>query len=380
MASFGVALAACGGTQGRDRVALPESCAERSGVSRWDGEHGYRVTAEYRGDADQPLWRVLGVAASDSAVYVFDGPNYRVHILDLDLRLRRAFGRRGDGPGEFGSLSHGFYPADQSDRWVEVSGDSLFVFSGDRLQVFSAGGRYLARAGERQFADGTLSLRTNRFRHAGGSLYFADPTYRYGRTADDRKRMRVMRGNANGTTSALDLAVTPLPTRRGPAGPTMMLRGQARATWDLRGDCIVATSGADDRLVVTSASAGGVPDTLRLPLPRVTLPPDDEDEDGTLAAASGGQMPEDLHPTAARRIDAVTIDPDGSVWVLPYQDTRTTDGRFVVLKVSPRSGRAKVDTVPAFPLEFGAPGTYFGLRKTEAGEPVVVRVEADHPG
>lgn len=380
MVGLSIGAAACGGPEGRHRVDLTRSCAERPGGSRWAGVHGYRVTAEYGGDADQPLWRVLGVAASDSVVYVFDGPNYRVHVLGHDLRLHRAFGRRGDGPGEFGSLSRGFYPADQNDRWVEVSGDSVFVFSGDRLQIFSAEGRFLTRAGERQLEDGTLSLRTNRVRRVGGSLYFADPTYRYGRTADERKRMRVMRGNANGTASVLDLAVTPLPTSRGPSGPTMMLRGQARASWDLRGDCMVATPGADGRLVVASASARGVADTIEFPLPRVALPPDDEGEDGMLAAASRGQMTENLRPTAGRRIDAVTIDPDGYVWVLPYQNTEDTNGRSVVLKVSLRSGRAEVDTVPAFPLEFGAPGTYFGLRKTETGEPVVVRVEADHPG
>lgn len=379
MVGVSIGAAACGGAEPRHREGLAGGCPERPGGSRWASAHGYRVTAEYRGDADQPLWRVLGVAASDSLVYVYDGPNYRVHVLGHDLRLHRAFGRRGDGPGEFGSLSRGFYPPDQNDRWVEVAGDSVFVFSGDRLQVFSPEGRYLARAGQRQIEEEALSLWTIRFRKVGGNLYFGDPTYRYGRTAEDRARMRVMRGNAAGTAHALDLAVTPLPTGRGASRPTMMLRRQARPSWDLRDDCLVATSGAEGRLVMAHASAPGALDTVDFSLPRVALPPEGGG-DGMLAAASRGQMSEKLRPTADRRIDAVTIDPDGYVWVLPYQSTENTNGRWVVVKVSLRSGRAEVDTVPAFPLEFGAPGTYFGLRMTETGEPVVVRVEADHPG
>jgi hypothetical protein len=65
-------------------------------------------------------------------LYLLDGYGMQVVVFDSTGRELRKFGRKGEGPGEFGSP-----------RLITVIGDSVFIVS-DRLSIFDRTGKFLA--------------------------------------------------------------------------------------------------------------------------------------------------------------------------------------------------------------------------------------------
>jgi hypothetical protein len=371
-----MAFGACSAGEATRTAAGVGVCESRSTGSRWASQGGYIVSAQFAGREEQPLWRILGVAAGDSLLYVYDGPNHTVEILDHSLRTRGHFGRSGQGPGEFGSQSRGIYPPDLTDRRIDIAGDSVMVFSGDRVQVFTAGGEYIGQLAEREIRNDQLSLFTMRIRYRDGRLNFADRSYRHGRSVEERSRFSVIVSRKRGPSEIRSIPAEPLPTTGGPIGPTVVLREQARPIWDIEGGCIVLGDGSQGKLLVATTSQLDRVDTIRFTLRDIPQPPyDPAQEAAMIAMASRGQAGR-VKPTAPRRLDAITIDPDGYAWILPYQDPDHLGGDIELLRVSLETGVAQWDTVPAFPVAFGRPGVYFGRALSAEDQAVIYRIDS----
>lgn len=87
------------------------------------------------GSGDPIFHRIGGIALSgDDELYVSDQFNHSVRVFDLDGRLLRQFGGRGEGPGEFGWAG----ALQLSDSTVKVHDAELF-----RVSTFSTDGSLL---------------------------------------------------------------------------------------------------------------------------------------------------------------------------------------------------------------------------------------------
>jgi hypothetical protein len=62
-------------------------------------------------------------------------------------------------------------------------------------------------------------------------------------------------------------------------------------------------------------------------------------------------------PTAVVRWSEMVADPDGHLWIRPWEPPeRRREGQVPVFRVDLSTGAVRSDTVPAFPRAFGEPG------------------------
>ena len=130
----------------QDRIALPAADTFLDPAF----EEVYRV-----GGVDGGGWETFGFvseAGFDGAgnLHVLNGSNARVVVVSPSGRLVREFGRRGDGPGEFGS----------AEALAVTRTGSAVVFDASRLgfQVFGPDGEFVRASNMRGEAGGALSL------------------------------------------------------------------------------------------------------------------------------------------------------------------------------------------------------------------------------
>ncbi|MEO5798084.1 MAG: hypothetical protein ABIZ70_01380 [Gemmatimonadales bacterium] len=80
--------------------------------------------------------RIAGaVRLADHRIVIGDGASTQLRLYDSAGNFLRAFGRRGDGPGEFSGLS----------QLYSLAKDSILAGSPSRLSVFTSSGRYRRR-------------------------------------------------------------------------------------------------------------------------------------------------------------------------------------------------------------------------------------------
>jgi len=346
--------------------AAQVSCRTRPDGSRWAGE--FRQTAEYGRDGQQWLNEVAGVEASDSLVYVYDAPQAKVTALTAELRPVLAFGRKGNGPGEFMTvLDRGLRGLNW--RWLSVVGDTVVVFDGGRVHLFARDGRFLEQRFSSLIGTPALSGTGDRVAYSAGSLVTGRGGYDFQMDQPGWERYRwtlTLQGRgAERTLLSLDLA--PLPS--GSGGTPFLGPEQARPLWDLRDGCVAATNGAGDWLLRGSAAGDGQ-DTLPGTLPAVRAPRYDHSEFARLGAKY-------VAPSARRRVAGLIIDPDGYAWLLPWQYSTHVRGGVEIVRVSMQTGVAERDTVPAFPSAFGPPGVYYATTNDRrSGEALVARYDA----
>ena len=145
--------------------------------------------------------------ASNGDIYVTDGyGNARVHVFDASGTLRRSWGARGNGPGQF-DLPHGLF-VDRGD------GDRLYVADryNDRVQIFTSGGEHIG-----EWRD--LALPNNVRRAPDGAFAVAELGHRV--SVVDRDGRVLARFGDEGAvlddspTARLALATSPAAGRRG---------------------------------------------------------------------------------------------------------------------------------------------------------------------
>jgi hypothetical protein len=72
----------------------------------------------------------------------------------------------------------------------------------------------------------------------------------------------------------------------------------------------------------------------------------------------------------------LVLDPDGYVWLLPVQPSPRIPDGVEVVRAPLGGGSAVLDTVPAFPRAFGAPGVYYAETRGPDGAIHVVRFQS----
>ena len=92
------------------------------------------VKLDFRTDDDAVFSRPVSISHDRDAVYVIDAEENEVRVFSKKGTFIRAFGRKGQGPGEYDS------PAD-----LDVSGDRIYVTDrfNKRVQVLDRQGGYL---------------------------------------------------------------------------------------------------------------------------------------------------------------------------------------------------------------------------------------------
>lgn len=379
-----VLLAACG----RDAEPRPpartasvsEACVSRPEGSRWAGE--YRAAAVFGDTEDEGMTGVMlaGIAVADSTVYVMESSRAALWLLRPDLSLIRRVGREGSGPGEwrpFGPVNYG-----GSMRWVHASPSGVRLFEAERIQEFAPDGRF-----RRVLVNGTLqagiSPLQSRLVFVGDTLLYSAGGYdimaavaRGGEgTAPGRETLvdgrspwwvRMCAGEEE--RPVLRLGLVPLERRAG-VGPA-----QALPLWDANATCVAASDGAEP-LLVYAALAGGTQDTVPVPLPERAARPQDYEEKMKGVLRPGMEFP---RPSVAARVRDLVLDPDGYVWLLPVQPSPRIPGGVEVVRAPLGGGSAVLDTVPAFPRAFGAPGVYYAETYSPDGAIHVVRFQSAH--
>ncbi|MEQ9400988.1 MAG: 6-bladed beta-propeller, partial [Longimicrobiales bacterium] len=129
-------LAGCGacGEGSPDTSAGPAAPADTL-VQTLDGTRYVSLRERHRlggDDTDDASFYLVRAAAlgAGGEVFVLDGGNHRVFVFGPEGTLLRAFGREGQGPGEF-----------QRARHLAVRGDSVLVTdSGNRVHLFRTDG------------------------------------------------------------------------------------------------------------------------------------------------------------------------------------------------------------------------------------------------
>jgi hypothetical protein len=133
---------------------------------------------------------------------------------------------------------------------------------------------------------------------------------------------------------------------------------QARNLWDSWGECFVLNDGASPRLIFGRIGSTSL-DTVDVEVP--LRDPDLGDEAETARISGIAKPPE---PTLLWRIRRLVISPDGWIWLQPVQPKGLSG--VEVFRFNPRLGSGSLDTVPVFPMEFGAPGEYFAMAGTRS--------------
>lgn len=359
-------LAACAQDPGTVReVGTPVAhpvCGGHTAGSRWfSGRHRYREVAKYGAAGEEWLASIFGVVVRDDEVYVYDAAAARLIVLSEQLEYRRDIGGRGEGPGEFSPRPD---PRGSGLRWtwIDERDGKLVVYDGRDVTLFSRDDRSVAQAARTGQPLSLTPATAFQIRLTDAGIVYASlrPAWMSGK-AERQWRLETWRLSlGDGKVSLLSAIVLPEPPRdlRGVyyQGPT-----QARPRWDARDNCAVTSDGTSEWLVRVSLQDASI-DSLRIALPDRVPKEADKRELALLLGppdASDRSLPE---PTAVVRIWDMALDPDGHLWLLPVQP-EGLGGAVEVHVVNMSSGAARVDTVPAFPRAFGAPGVFYAEQR-----------------
>lgn len=121
---------------------------------------------------DDPLETPAGIAVgADGAIYVIDVPRDQIRVFNADGSSRAAWGKSGDGPGEFG-FSFDF-------PWGDLAfapDGNLYVLDPNlaRIQAFTPDGTFLFGFGERGSGDGQILYPMGIGVGPNGQVYVAD--------------------------------------------------------------------------------------------------------------------------------------------------------------------------------------------------------------
>ena len=253
------------------------------------------------------------------------------------------------------------------------------MFDGVAVHRYAADGRFLGRAYDDAVRRSDLNDGSSSIAPMAGGLLSSWGGYHVPvlREPPDRYRWSIVHHSSGRPDTVISLQLAPLPQIGGGVG--FEGPAQAKPVWGASRDCVVATDGGGAWLVRADFPRAGI-DTLRFDLPDVAPPPIDEEEIARLSGRVGNGQGGYPEPTVERRISSLVVDPDGYVWVLPWQDTAQAPAGLPIVRISLATGTAVHDTVRAFPLVFGRPGVFSARTDDQvSGVTEVVRYEADAP-
>ena len=130
-------------------------------------EQGYEFVKTWGGKGSGPgqFHDPIGIAVSDSEVFVADSRNGRIQVFDFDGNFKRQFGTPGGGIGQLGRPMN-----------LTIAGGEIYVpeYFNDRVQVFGLDGtpsRIIGRAGD---GPGEFSATSGVAAASTGDLFVAD--------------------------------------------------------------------------------------------------------------------------------------------------------------------------------------------------------------
>ena len=154
---------ACASTPASAQVA-PMSCGASARETRWPAE-SYNETHTYglTGGAGSDEWigSYGGLAATGDSLFLYDQLRPGIVHLSGELEERGAFGRAGEGPGEFDMPFPVTWVDDVSEGHVAFDGRNLVVYDRHDLASFDANGefRWSARLPTFSLGDGVRFVR-----------------------------------------------------------------------------------------------------------------------------------------------------------------------------------------------------------------------------
>lgn len=359
------------GLQRRDQPYSAGSrgvCAARIAGSRWaaSSRQRYEMTAEYGRAGNGWFVGIQGVARSQDAMnYVYDARRGNVVVLDDDLNLIKEFGRLGRGPGELSALLGVTY--DTKDL-IHVKDSVVYVFDGWAISVFSKNGAFVRN--ENDFIPRSIiPFWITSIHSIGDEFLFTVDSLAASR---NQKRFQVWSVPLQGGSARVlfQIATTPPPTENGVTyyGPS-----QPRPLSAANSDCIFVSDGEHEWVVRYAVNSRAL-DTLSLPhheveQQEVTLDAAAMNRNiSALRAARTGRPPasariREMKTTGVRRWTGMIVDPDGYLWIEPWQnrpdEEEHASSSIMVYRMNTELGTVVQDSVPAFPIAFGRAGVYY---------------------
>ena len=347
--------------------APPLSCMASADESPWVAE-SYSETHTYGLDDGEWIESYGGLAAAGDSLFLYDRLRPRIVHLSGELEERQAFGRSGEGPGEF----HLSWPIrwldDLFEGYVDFDGRRVVVYDRLRLASFDAGGEYewsarvpnmtllegvqfVVPVGEEQMIFGKDSV------DAGGrhlQLWSTEPA--------DPDHLEL-------------LWERPVPRHASDDPFPNLNTREARSQWARHQDCVVVSDGGGRFLWVVDLPTMQT-DSIALPEWEVPAFGELSIDRGTLNLGGREVQPERLSPALLWRWRGLIVDPDGHAWVRAWTESRDEFEVFVVSLATGESRRLM--NPPGFPTAFGLPGVFYTAREhPETDEHHIVRFEGE---
>lgn len=363
-----VAAALVGASTPALSQVTPLSCGVSALESRWLAD-SYRETHTYGlGGEEEWIGSYGGLTAAGDSLFLYDQLRPRIVHLSGDLEERHAFGRKGEGPGEFQWAVPVSWIDDIAEGHVAFDGRNLVVYDRNDVASFDAEG---------EFRWSTLVPTRTVFVEG---VQFVAPV--------DQNEVVFGVDSLDATSRRLQLwkARRPEPDRRELFWERIVFtrnhvdrfrnshKREARPYWARHENCIVVSDGGRQFLWVVDLP------TLRtdsIALPEWAVPEFGElRSDFSVINLGGHEMPEPREPTLLWRWRGLIVDPDGHVWLRAWTESREEFEVFVVSLASGESRRL-IDP-PGFPTAFGPPGVFYTAReRPETDEHYLVRLERE---
>ena len=156
------------------RLVSPVSIARDKGIFYLADSALRRVLAfrsgkELVGDFSDEIGQPSGLAVAGGRLYVADVEKHRIAIFDLEGHFLKAFGHRGEGPGEFNFPTH--VTVDPAGRILVT--DAMNA----RIQVFESDGTYRGSIGKLGDASGHFGRPKGVAVDSRGNVYVADAMF-----------------------------------------------------------------------------------------------------------------------------------------------------------------------------------------------------------
>ena len=352
----------------------PMSCGVSARESRWLGD-SYRETHTYGlGGEEEWIGSYGGLAATGDSLFLYDQQRPRIVHLSGELEERHAFGRQGEGPGEFNYAFPITWLDDVSEGHVAFNGRNLVVYDRVDLASFDAGGEFRWSA----------LLADHGFHLGRQGVVFVSPVDEeeviYGVDAREAgsRRLQLWRVRSPDPNRSELLWERTVPTRSSDVreGGVNIHPRQARSYWARHQNCVVVSDGGRPFLWVVDLPTLQA-DSIALPEWEVPeygeLRSDRNALDINIRGRAVGQRRQE--PTLLWRWRGLIVDPDGHAWVRAWTESREELEVFVVSLVS---GESLHLNPPGFPTAFGPPGVFFTpLQDPETDEQYLVRFERE---
>lgn len=303
------------------------------------------------------LGSIMGLTIDRRLIYTLDLQEGSVRVIDADDGVQsRQFGRTGNGPGEFQSFAAAQALRTFPSLWMDIRDDSVFTFDGRRIDTWVEGVSVRSRSLPLGMA--TALTRVSALRSLDDRLLLGIERSPNLRSDPDAPGSLVLTDVGRGeTTETFRLEFATLPWPRDEAGRLARGLAEAKPSWDALGRCVVFHDGHSNAFILASTESSHR-DTLRVELPDRFAADAEAGTYRTLGVRNSA--PATRH---AARVHAITLDPSGTVWLLPAR----ADYAGEVWKVDLRSGRVSLDTSTAFPLRFERGGHGVGISYEETG-------------